>query len=130
LLDPGDLQLIRQIANDSGNAVPCPKLCGGTINVIMDPGISVLASDPRLRNPINLTGKQLYKAVMGAGLPDELPTDANVVYGLLQSIEVKSALVEKIGSDVYLHELKLAGGITIHLAAGPRGAKVLKIVKE
>ena len=64
--------------------------------------------------PMRVTGKQLYQAVNGLGLQIEIP-------GLVRSHEallVRSDVVEpsrKFNKAVFLHEIKLKNGSTIHL---------------
>lgn len=129
LLESGDADLIRQLSEaDEGRMCLCPRLCGGKINLFGDPTISVMAD--KLREPMTLTGKELYKAVNGMGLPDEVPKDVEVVKALLKSNKVADLYLEEINGRLFLHELKLENGYTVHLAAGARGAQVLKVTKE
>lgn len=130
LLDPSDLPLIKQLASDDGRFVSCPRLCGGQINITMDHDVATMSKDRRLREPMNITGKQLYKAVNGAGLPDEISCSAVTILALLQANKVGSVAFESVGQDLYIHEIRLGDGVVIHLTAGQRGAKVLKITKE
>lgn len=130
LLQPSDVELVKQVADEGGQSCPCPRLCGGKINLIGDATISAMGKDRRLKDPIHITGRQLYQAVNGLGLPDEIPTDALVVDSLLKSNKLTGSVVEEVNGRLYLHELKLENGITIHLAAGQRGAQVLKMTKE
>ena len=66
----------------------------------------------------------------GMGLPDEIPSSGVVVDSLLRANNVLAVSVEEYQGKVFLHELHLANGMVIHLAAGTKGAQVLKITKE
>ncbi len=129
VVQPTDVHLMKMVADEKGHTAPCPRLCGGRINIIGDPIINEMASDRRLREPLTVSALELYQAIGGMGLPDEIPKDASVVKALLGQI-AESADVEEVNGKIYLHELKLKDGITIHLTSGQRGALILKITKE
>jgi hypothetical protein len=129
LVQSSDVHLLKQIADEAGHTCPCPRLCGGAINLIGDPIIDQMSEDRRLKDPINLTAKELYQAVGGMGLPDEVPKDLSVIRALLQASPVKNAMLEEVNGKFYLHELHLQDGVVIHLCSGGRGAQVLKITK-
>ncbi|TXH09041.1 MAG: hypothetical protein E6R04_09170 [Spirochaetes bacterium] len=78
---------------------------------------------------MKVTGKQLYQAVNGLGLPDEIPTSVEVLEALLAGSEVVETTTEEFNKAVFLHEIKLKNGSTIHLGSGLKGAQVLKITK-
>ncbi len=128
-LQPCDVHLIKQIATHEGMMAPCPRLCGGGINLVGDPGIDALAGD-HLKPVMKITGTQLYQAVNGMGLPDEIPYEKNLVTSLLCANRICATVMEEAHGKTYLHELHLSNGYTIHLAAGSRGAHVLKVTKE
>jgi hypothetical protein len=128
-MEPGDTDLMKTMMDDS-LTVACPRLCGGRINVVNSVGIMTMASTPGLKQPMSLTARELFRAVNGGGLPSEIVKDPVVIQALLKSSPVVEAVVEEVNGKVYLHELKLAVGTTIHLASGLRGAQVLKITKE
>ncbi len=130
LIEVSDISLIRQIAVEDGKLAPCPRLCGGFINMQGDETIEQMAKDPRLKNPMSLTGKELYKAVNGAGLPDEVPQSKETIEALLKANKVVSTKLEELNGKYYLHEMVLENGLTLHLAAGLRGAHVIKVTKE
>jgi hypothetical protein len=127
---PDEVSLLKQISDPDGLTCECPRKCGGRINLVGDDVLHAMAGDRRLREPVPLTGKELYKAVNGLGLPDEIPKSALLVEGLLTSKRVVGSHVEQVGEDFYLHELHFEGGAVMHLAAGARGAQVLKITEE
>lgn len=127
MIEPGDIPLIKQIAVEDGKMCPCPRLCGGTINLVGDPGIQTMVE--KLRTPMHIGGKDLYKAVNGLGLPDEVPQDADVIEALFKANSITGVSMEKVSNTFYLHELKLSNGMTVHLAAGSHGAAVLKVTK-
>lgn len=130
LIEAGDAHLIKQMqTEETGKLVPCPRLCGGNISLAYDGLIDEMSKDPRLKTPLNVTAKELYKAVNGAGLPDEIPLDVDVVEMLFSYWKV-DAKVEQVDGAIYIHELQLESGHTVHLAAGQRGAQVLKITKR
>ncbi len=128
-MEPGDTELMKTMM-DEALTVSCPRLCGGRINVVNSVGVMTMAMAPGLRPPMSLTAKELFRAVKGGGLPDEIEKDPVTIQALLKSSPVVEAVVEEVNGKVYLHELKLAAGTTIHLASGLRGAQVLKITKE
>jgi hypothetical protein len=125
LVQASDVELIKQIADDEGLACPCPRLCGGNINLVGGKLLDVQG----LRQPISLTGLQLYQAVNGMGLPDEVPTDKLTVDALLRANTVVKCDITEFDGSVYLNEMHLNNGLILHLTAGARGAQVLKITK-
>jgi len=127
LIQVSDVELVKQISTNEGRTCPCPRLCGGEINLV---GESELMEGIRLRDPVELTGIQLFQAVGGLGLADEIPKDLMVIDSLLKANRVESVDLEEVGGNFYIHEIRLHGGMTVHLASGARGAKVLKITKE
>ena len=40
LIQPSDTELVKQIASQDGHLCPCPRLCGGQINLVGSPLIS------------------------------------------------------------------------------------------
>lgn len=128
LIQVSDVELVKQLSTNEGRTCPCPRLCGGEINLVGEPVIP--PGKLHLRDPIELTGLQLFQAAGGLGLPDEVPKDATVIDSLFKSYKVTSVDVEEQGGNFYLNELRLEGGVTIHLSSGARGARVLKITKE
>jgi hypothetical protein len=129
ILEAGEGDLLKQISiEDGGKTCKCPRLCGGRINLIGDATISAMAD--KLKEPLTLTGRQLYVAVHGLGLPDEIVKDLQVIRAVLLAHKVVSVDLEEVGDRMYLHELQLDNGMTIHLAAGARGAQILKVTKE
>ncbi len=130
VLEASDLSLVKQIADETGHTCPCPRLCGGSILLVGDETSKQMATDSRLKTPLRITGKELYKAIHGSGLPDEIPRDADVLESMLKANDVTGVSVEKVNDTIYLHELYLSNGVTVHLASGQRGAQVLKMTKE
>ena len=129
-LMPGDVELVKQIQNEKDpRFCKCPRLCGGLINLAGDESLAAMTKLIK-KDPISITGKQLYQAVMGAGLPDEIPKDVLVLTSLLKANRVVGAMAEDIGGKFYLHELKLENGLTFHFSGGPRGAQILKVTKD
>lgn len=124
-----EVSLVKEITDEDGATCPCPRLCGGRINLVGDAVISEMAADRRLRDPIRVTGKQLYQAVNGLGLPDEIPSSKEVLEALLVGSDVVGTVTEEFNRVLFLHEIKLKNGFVIHLGAGLKGAQVLKITK-
>jgi hypothetical protein len=122
------MDLVKQVQSEDGQTCPCPRLCGGAINLVGEPTITAMTE--RLRAPIHLTGKELYQAINGMGLPDELNNDPLVLKAMLVANKVESTDVELCNGKVYLHEIHLDNGITVHLGAGPRGAQIVKMTKR
>lgn len=125
-----EVELIRRIADESGHTCPCPRLCGGRINIVSDSTLSETAADHRLRDPMKISGKELFQAVKGLGLPDEIEVHPEVLGPMLTACKVKDFKLERTFGKVYLSELKLDNGVTVHLTSGPHGAQVLKLTKE
>ena len=73
---------------------------------------------------------QLYQAVNGLGLADEVPKDMTVIDSVLKANKIVSIDLQEANGNYYLNELRLEGGIIVHLTSGARGARVLKITKE
>ena len=127
LVQTSDLELVKQVSTNEGRTCPCPRLCGGEINLVGEPQ---LLDGIRLRDPMELTGLQLFQAIGGLGLADEIPKDGTVIDALFKAYRIVSVQIEEIGGLCYLHELRLEGGVIVHLSSGARGARVLKITKE
>ncbi len=130
LIEASDVDLVKQVADESGLLCPCPRLCGGSINLAGEPSIEEMSKDRRLRDPLPLTGKQLYKAVLGAGLPDEIPSSPELVEGLLLSKRVVGVDIGGEDVTVYIRSIRLENGTVIHLSSGQFGAQVQKVTKE
>lgn len=122
IVEPMDVPLVKELADDKGESCPCPRLCGGRINLVGQ-------SSAPAREPMTLTGKQLYQAVKGMGLPDEVPKSVEAVDAILRANKVVGVDVEEHNGKYFLHELKLENGCVVHLASGIKGAQVLKITK-
>jgi len=125
-----EVDLIRKIADEQGHTCPCPRLCGGHINLVGDSVIDDTMKDRRLRDPLKISGTELFKAVKGLGLPDEIEVHPEVLGPMLTACKVKDYKLERTFGKVYLSELILDNGITVHLTSGPHGAQVLKLTKE
>lgn len=129
LFQTSDVELVKQISDDSGHTCPCPRLCGGSINLVGEFQIKEMTEKFRLREPINLTGVQLFQAVKGLGLPDEIPTSMEMAQLVLKDRKIETWMLEEKDGFLYLHELHLDNGIVVHLSAGSRGAQILKLTK-
>jgi hypothetical protein len=129
MMETADIPLIKDITDEAGELCPCPRKCGGKINIVGEPTISNMVKDRRLRPAMSLTGKQLYQAVLGMGLPDEIVQDPTVLDSLLRSSKVTSVDIQEDNGALFLHELRLENGCVVHLTSGLRGAQVLKITK-
>lgn len=129
MIEPGEVALVRQIASEDGLTCPCPRSCKGQINLVGDPTIAAMADDRRLREPLTLTGKQLYQAVQGLGLPDEVPKDTQVLDSLFRANKVLKVDLEEHQGKIYLHEIHFENGMVIHLASGHKGAQILRVDK-
>jgi hypothetical protein len=122
-LQASEAHLLDEIV-EADKTCSCPKNCGGRILMVDDD------SDTLPRYPIHVTTKELYQALHGAGLPDEIPNDLNVIAALLKANTVTNLSIENFNNRLYLHEIELSDGSTIHLAAGAKGALVMKITKR
>jgi len=127
LVQASDVELVKQVATNEGRSSPCPRLCGGEINLVGEPNV---VEEAVLRDPVELTGLQLFQAVGGLGLPDEIPKDLIVLKAIFNAHKIVSVDMEEAHGNFYLNELRLDGGVTIHLSSGARGARILKITKE
>lgn len=123
---PGDADLLDQIKDEEGVTCKCPRLCGGRINIVT---IAELSNASR-NQPMTINALELYKAVNGLGLRDEIPKDPLVVDALLRSSKIVKTDMEEAGGKIYLHELTLDNGVVIHLASAGFGACILKVTKE
>lgn len=126
LIVPATVGLIDQIKDDEGVTCLCPRLCGGRINIVNIPELNTSSRTA----PLAITAKELYQAVNGLGLPDEIPNDPIVVDALLRSGRITKTSVEPYEKAILLHEITLDSGVTLHLASASGGARVLKITKE
>jgi hypothetical protein len=127
-VSPEEAHLVGGIIGEDGLA-DCPRHCGGRINLKNDSVVSAMIADPRLREPCNLTLTELYQAIFGMGLPDEIPKSRETVEALLLAHPIKSVELEEEDGHFFLHKLSLANGVVLHLCAGHRGPRVLKITK-
>jgi hypothetical protein len=121
-----DATLLKQIA-PTEMVCDCPRNCGGKINLTNDEGLDRLQAP--LAPPLSISVTELYQALHGFPLPDEVPKDRVVIKSLLQG-QVRDAVVEEHNGRFYLHEILMQSGVVLHLAAGGRGAQVFKITKE
>lgn len=127
-LTPADKDLLTQIEVAPGMC-KCPREgCTGIINLMPVTEFTHLEGKVALTdNVIELTAKELYAALYGNGLPDEIQRDPTVVEALLKANRVIEAQVEKTSSgSVYLHTITLENGLIIHLGGG-MGPRVVKI---
>jgi hypothetical protein len=129
IIEPSEVHLIKEISDELGETCPCPRLCGGSINLVGDPVIKTMTTDRRMKEPMTVTGRQLYQAVLGMGLPDEVPKSMETVDSLLRANKIVKTLIEEHSGKLYLHELHLENGVVLHLASGLKGAQVLKVTR-
>lgn len=128
---PEEVSLIDQIVKDPKIRVcDCPRLCGGEILLEKDDTLHKMATDPRAKAPLHLTGTQLYQAVNGMGCPDEIPRDSSVLEALLRTYTITGVAVRDADGSVFLDRLVLSNGTSVHLISGGGGAQVLKITKK
>jgi len=128
-IKPDETSLIDQIVDDE-QTCKCPRLCGGRVILEKSKTLSEMATDPRARTPLHLTGTQLFQAVNGMGCPDEIPKDATVLEALLRAYTITAVAVRENQGSIFLDQLVLSDGTTIHLVSGGGGAQVLKITKK
>lgn len=119
--------LLEQI-KESG-VVPCPRLCGGYLALDQTKMLGKAAAQKSLKDPLHLTVTELFQALHGHGLPDEIPKDELVVKALLEGSTPLNWVFERDGKNIYLHEIVLKD-VVVHLASGMRGAQILKITKK
>jgi hypothetical protein len=125
-----DKDLIGQIEVQAGMA-RCPRHCGGLINIgpVQEFKHVVTEGNRLFKDPIHLTAQELYAAIYGNGLPDEIPRDIDVVESLMIAHKVVGTTLEMAPTgEIYLHSLKLSNDVTVHLGGG-MGPRVVKITK-
>lgn len=130
-IEAGDKALYAQMQDDGSiikNLISCPRKCGGFITPLNSDDIRLKA--PVFAYALSLTVPELYKAVNGAGLPDEVPKDLDAINALLLVHRVNETMLEEVGRQFLLHGLKLSNGFTIHLGCSPKGPCIVKITKE
>lgn len=123
---PEDKALVESLPDKDGLA-PCPRQCGGKIS--FDHEIQDFAKDKRLRKPLHVTGKELYQAVHGMGLPDEVTDDPDIIEALFKANRIASVKMEQAMGRLFMHEILLDNGMVVHLSAGAKGAQVLKVTR-
>lgn len=128
LTETTDGLLLKQLVPE-GVFCRCPRQCGGSICLVNDEKRLEMMGRDGMAPPITLTAKELFQAVNGLGLPDEIPKHAIVIDSLLRANRVEEVLLEEHNGRIYLHEMKLSNGTTIHLTAGAKGASVLKVTE-
>lgn len=124
-----NLALLHQTMDKDGFG-PCPRLCGGKINLTNNEAIEKLMTSVKLRDPLNLTLTQYYQAANGLGCPDEIPKDADILQPLLKSAQVEGMVMDIAPGGLYIHEIHFDNGFVLHLTAGSKGAMVLKVTKS
>jgi len=128
---PEDISLLKGMTDQHGLGT-CPRHCGGRINLRAptDEAMQALTQNPLLKEALRLSVQELFKAVKGGGLPDEIPKSYELAVALFKSEKVDTVFMEQDGKDIYLHEIRFANGSTIHLGSGKRGAQVVKITRK
>ena len=127
VIEMSEIELIKQVSDEKGMTAPCPRLCGGRVNLVGSPSPETALNAVKM--PMTVTGREFFKAVMGAGLPDEIPVSAEVVSGMLKSGKITNIKADQVDGAIYLHEIELDHSVILHLASGSRGATVLKVTK-
>ena len=135
LVEPKQVHLIKAVSDKKGTVAKCPRLCGGMINLVGSPGLDSVwksAKGKAFKAPLKITALELYQAIGGLGLPDEVANDPDVMKSMLLSSRIVGVDLEKESSNdtYYLHEIRLENGVTFHLGSGLRGASVIKMTKE
>jgi hypothetical protein len=126
--EPSDTHLMKELVGDDLTC-PCPRLCGGKINILSSVNASKIEG-LQLKDAMHLTAKELFKAVKGGGLPDEIPKSVDVVELLFKASKVREVRIQVLGNRLYMHEIHFENNNVIHLSSGHRGAEILKITKE
>lgn len=127
MVSPLEVTLVRDVMDKNSQAL-CPRMCGG--KVLLDPSVDLTPMTGILKAPVTLTGREFYKAVHGAGMPDEIPKSVETTEALLLSKRVVGVDAEQRNERIYITKLKLEGGLVMYLTAGVFGAVVTKITKE
>lgn len=126
VVTPEDSSLFESLVGAT-KTCKCPKLCGGSILLTND--YLLIDMYDKVDRKTRITASELYKAVHGVGLPDEIVKDAIVVESLLKANLIDAVKTEERNGRVYIHEIALDNGVSLHLAAGSAGAVVFKITK-
>jgi hypothetical protein len=124
---PDEKQLVQGELDADGHCA-CPRLCGGKL--LLGDAANKVREGAQLAKPLHLTGTELFQAIHGLGLPDEVTDDPDLVEALLKTNPVTGAKLEQVMGRVFLHELHLANGMVVHLTAGARGAQLLKVTRR
>lgn len=127
-VSPDETHLLKELLDDS-DTIACPRLCGGRVVLTPSKELTDLLADSRLRDPVRMTGKELYKAVNGGGMPDEVPASREAVEALLLAHPVIGVGMDVDGKHISINELRLSNRTIIHLTSGRLGAEVLKITR-
>lgn len=131
VIEPEDTELLGTFTE--GQLAPCPRQCGGRINVTAVKELKVPKESRMYKEPIEITVKELHAAIFGNGLPDEIPRDPLVVESMLLSHRIKSVELRDSGpikgAAIYLDSVLLENGVRVHLGGG-MGARVVKLTKE
>jgi hypothetical protein len=118
---PSDISLLSHMLVNGQVDCVCPRKCTGRIAQQAQFAEGVF--------PLSVTVQELFQAVSGMPLPDEVPKSAIFVLSLLKSERVLEARCEEEGGSIFLHSITLTNGCTIHLCASGRGPQVLKITR-
>lgn len=127
-ISDSEKSLLSEILDASGESCPCPRNCGGSIPLQNSQEFTDMHAI--LREPLSITGTELYQAVNGLPLPDEVVKDLEVVKHLSRPENVKYITLSEHDGQVYVSDISLNDGMKLHLTAGPRGALLFKITKQ
>jgi hypothetical protein len=106
----------------------CARGCGG--KVIFGQDAAAMAEGAQLAPPLHVTATEYYKALGGMGLPDEVTDDPDLIEALFKAHRVDSVMLELAMGRIFIHEIRLENGMTVHLSAGAKGAQVLKVTRK
>lgn len=113
---------------DENNLLACARGCGG--KVLFGQDAVSMAEGAQLATPLHVTATEYYKALGGMGLPDEVTDDPDIIEALLKAHRVLEVKLEQAMGRIFIHEVQLENGMTVHLSAGAKGAQVLKVTRR
>ena len=111
---------------------PCVRQCGAKMTRIPGGEWETWKSshDEGILKLYELSMAELFRAMSGFGLPDELQVEPEYVKALLLSNPITDLLLQRSDSGrTVIKRLDLKNGLSIHLASSPRGATVYKITR-
>lgn len=128
-------ELCRLIAQNPTwkDRLPCVNSgCSGPLKLLTEDVLALLSNvlEPGLIGVVDLTPREMFQALCGFGLPEEVGQAPEVVVALLRSTSISDVAVRISPSGrTIIDRLDLSNRLSIHLAASPDGAVAFKITR-